>query len=99
MSHMNAKSIELRYVSAGNLTHDQKLRIKELQGECFSSLSRKEIAEYFIARGFGWVIADAANSIVGEVELFQRKVEFDGRRIELGGLAGLALLGRPGTRD
>jgi predicted N-acetyltransferase YhbS len=76
------------YVAAGRLSRSQRRRIKELQEECFSRVSREEIAECFIAKGFGWVFAYRGNSIVGQLKLFSRKVKFDGREILLGGLGG-----------
>lgn len=79
---------ELRYVSTPRLTLSQKTRIKELQRECFSRVSREDIVECFIARGFGWVFAYSDNSIVGQIELFRRVANFEGHKILLGGLGG-----------
>jgi hypothetical protein len=83
-----AEKTKLVYVNAGNLSRSQKRRSKELQQECFSRVSRKEIAECFIAKPFGWVFAYRGNWIVGQIELFSRKVGFEGRRILLSGLGG-----------
>jgi ribosomal protein S18 acetylase RimI-like enzyme len=83
---------KLVYVSAIRLSRGQKRRIKELREECFSGVSRKEVAEFFIATGFGWVFAYEGDSIVGQIELFSRKVEFEGRKILLGGLGGTCVI-------
>jgi predicted N-acetyltransferase YhbS len=90
--------MKLVYVDARKLSRSQKRRIKELQQECFSRVSRKEIAECFIAKGFGWVLALQGNAIVGQIELFSRKVEFEGRRILLGGLGGTCVTVRTRNR-
>jgi predicted N-acetyltransferase YhbS len=79
---------KLVYVDAGRLSLSQRERIRELQAECFSRVSRKEIAECFIAKEFGWVFASQGALIVGLIALFSRRVEFGGRRILLGGLGG-----------
>jgi predicted N-acetyltransferase YhbS len=80
--------MELVYVEAHQLSPNQKLRIKELQRECFRSVSADEIRECFIAESFGWVFAYTHASIVGQLELYLRQVFFAGRRISLGGLGG-----------
>ncbi len=76
------------YVDARKLSRMQKRRVKELQEECFSRVDRKEIEECFIAKGFGWVFACQTDSIVGQIELFARKLRFDGRTLLVGGLGG-----------
>jgi len=83
-----AQKLRLVYVKAGNLSRSQKRRSKELQQECFSRVGRKEVAECFIAKRFGWVFAYQGNRVVGQVELFSRNILFEGRRILVGGLGG-----------
>jgi predicted N-acetyltransferase YhbS len=78
----------LVYVATGRLSRSQRRRIKELQKECFSRVNRKEIVECFIAKRFGWEFAYQGNWIVGQIELFSRKVVFEGRKILVGGLGG-----------
>lgn len=79
---------KLVYVDAVRLSRSRKERISELQAECFNRVSRKEIAECFIAKEFGWILACQGASIIGQIELFSRKVEFEERKILLGGLGG-----------
>ena len=71
--------MEVVFVRLGDLTSGQRQRIKELQKECFSRVSRE---------GFGWIFAYENGFIVGQVELHSRTVEFEGRRVSLGGLGG-----------
>lgn len=90
---MMAERTKFVYVNARRLSGSQKRRIRELQRECFSKVNRKEIAECFIAKAFAWVFAYERNVIVGQIELFSRKVEFEGQKILLGGLGGTCVTG------
>jgi predicted N-acetyltransferase YhbS len=82
------KNSEVVFVRLGELTPGQKQRIMELQKECFSHVSREEIEECFIARGFGWIFAYENGLIVGQVELHSKTVLFEGKQVLLGGLGG-----------
>jgi ribosomal protein S18 acetylase RimI-like enzyme len=80
--------LEVVFVRLSELTSGQIQRIKELQKECFSHVSREEVEDCFIAEGFGWIFAYENGLIVGQVELHDRTVLFEGRQVSLGGLGG-----------
>lgn len=80
--------MRLVFVPTEQLSSAQKLRIKELQGECFSHVSRRDIEEFFIAESFGWIFAYENTRIVAQVELYSRDVSFERKRIRLGGIGG-----------
>jgi ribosomal protein S18 acetylase RimI-like enzyme len=80
--------LEVVFVRLSELTSGRIQRIKELQKECFSHVSREEIEECFIAEGFGWIFAYEHGLIVGQVELHSRTVLFERRQVSLGGLGG-----------
>src|SRR5712691_8162924 len=82
------KNLEVIFVRLSELSSGQIRRIKELQKECFSHVSREEIEECFIAEGFGWIFAYENMIIVGQVELYSRMVLFEGKQVSLGGLGG-----------
>jgi predicted N-acetyltransferase YhbS len=78
----------LAFIQHSRLSRTRRGQVDSLLAECFSHVSRREIRECFFAKGIGRVLALEQNSIVGQVELFVRPVEFAGRRITLGGLGG-----------
>jgi predicted acetyltransferase len=80
--------LNLLFVPTEQLSSAQKLRIKELQKECFSHVSRRNIEEFFIAESFGWIFAYENARIVAQVELYSRNVAFEGKSIRLGGIGG-----------
>ncbi|HEX9240157.1 MAG TPA: GNAT family N-acetyltransferase [Candidatus Bathyarchaeia archaeon] len=80
--------MEVVFVRLSDLTSGQRQRIKELQKECFSHVSREEVEECFIAEGFGWIFAYENATIAGQVELHSRTVLFEGKQVSLGGLGG-----------
>ncbi len=80
--------VNLLFVPTDQLSSTQKLRIKELQKECFSHVSRQDIEECFIAESFGWIFAYEKGSILAQVELYSRNVAFEGKSIRLGGIGG-----------
>jgi GNAT superfamily N-acetyltransferase len=82
------ETIRLVYANVSKLSKSQKKRFKELQKDCFSRVDPREIAECFVAKGFGVVLAYRGRTIVGQIELFLRTVKFEERRIQLGGLGG-----------
>ena len=86
------RSLEIVFVPLGELTPDQRQRIRELQSECFNHVSREEIEECFIAEGFGWIFARENGLIVGQVELHSRTVLFQGKQVSLGGLGGTCVI-------
>lgn len=81
----------LTFVPINQLTPNQKMTIKELQSECFSSVSREEVEQCFIAESFGLVFASENGAIVGQSELFMRNVLFGGREVILGGIGGVCV--------
>ena len=76
------------FVQTVELSQSQRSRINELQRNCFSRVSREEIEECFIAPSFGWIFAYENGAIIGQLELFSRKVLFDGKEVVLGGMGG-----------
>ncbi len=80
--------VSLLFVPTEQLSSAQKLRIKELQKECFSHVSRQDIEECFIAKSFGWIFGYEKARIVAQVELYSRNVGFEGKSIRLGGIGG-----------
>ena len=76
------------FVQTVELSQSQRSRINELQRNCFSRVSREEIEECFIAPSFGWIFANENGAIIGQLELFSRKVLFDGKEVVLGGMGG-----------
>jgi hypothetical protein len=78
--------LELVFVPLGEVTSGQRLRIRELQKECFSQVSREEIQECFIAEGFGWILAYENGLIVSRSS---STVEwYCSKQVSLGGLGG-----------
>jgi len=90
--------LELVFVSLSGLTPGQTQRIKELQKECFSDVSREDIQQCFIAEGFGWIFAYENGIIVGQIELHSRTVLFEGKQVSLGGLGGTCVTAVARTR-
>ena len=81
--------VNLVFVPSEQLSSAQKLRIRELQEECFSHVSRQDIEECFIAESFGWILAYENDSILAQVQLYSRNAAFEGKRsIRLGGIGG-----------
>jgi len=80
--------LQLIFVQTDELSQGQRLRTNELQRECFSHVSREEIEECFIAANFGWIFAYENGAMIGQLELFTRKVLFDGKKVVLGGIGG-----------
>jgi len=91
--------LEVVFVRVSELTSGQIRRIRELQKECFSRVSRKEIEECFFAKGFGWIFASEDGVIVGQVELHGRTVLFEGKQVSLGGLGGTCVTAVARNRD
>lgn len=83
--------IKLRFVLEKNLTQVQKQVIKRLQKECFSDVPQESIEEDFIAKEFARIFAYKDNKIVGMLGLHRRKITFGGKKIILGGLAGICV--------
>ena len=83
---MNLKIILKSWDSA-----ESDVRVKALQHHCFSDVDPKEIEECFYVVGFGMLTAVVEGSIVGLAGLFKRTVEFDGKRVILGGIGGICV--------
>ncbi len=66
-------------------------KVKALQNYCFSDVDPKEIEECFYVVGFGMLIALVEDRIVGLAGLFKRTVNFDRKRIILGGIGGICV--------
>ncbi len=80
--------MNLVFVPTDQLSTVQKLRIKEMQKECFSHVSREDIEECFIAESLGWIFAYENARIVAQLEVYSRNVTFEGKSIRLGGIGG-----------
>jgi predicted N-acetyltransferase YhbS len=83
----------LHFVPANQLNVDQKVRYKELQKECFSSVNQAEAEKCFFAEPFGFLFASEDGMTVGQSELFIRKVSFEDRQVLLGGIGGVCVTG------
>ena len=68
---------------------DRDPKVKRLQKHCFSDVDPKDIEEYFYNEGFAMLLGLIDNKIVGLVGLFKRNVEFNGKRIVVGGIGGV----------
>lgn len=69
----------------------EKSRLKELQKECFSSVSREEVEQNFIAEPFGMIFASEGGVIVGQSEVLMRGVLFENKEVLLGGIGGVCV--------
>jgi predicted acetyltransferase len=87
-SKKSTGDISVEVVPEGQFSAAQLKAIEKLQQECFGDIPQKEKDEDFIAESFARVFTYENNKIVGILRLFKREVEFSGRRIVLGGMAG-----------
>src|SRR6059036_2713687 len=76
------------FVKTERLSPAQKQGIHKLQAECFGHISQKEIRECFFAKSFGRILVYEGSDMVGQAELFSRRIYFQGMKILLGGVAG-----------
>ena len=81
-------SRKLVFVKTEGLSPAQKQRVHELQAECFGHISQKEIKECFFAKSFGRILVYEGSDMVGQAELFARRIYFQGVKILLGGVGG-----------
>ena len=68
---------------------DRDPKVKMLQKHCFSDVDPKDIVECFYNEGFAILLALIDDQIVGLAGLFKRNVEFNGKRIVVGGIGGV----------
>jgi hypothetical protein len=73
------------FAKTERLSPAQEQEIHKLQAECFGHISQKEIRECFFSQGFGRILVYGDNFIVGQAELFSRRIIFQGMKILLGG--------------
>jgi predicted GNAT family N-acyltransferase len=78
-------------VSEKELADKQKVAISELMARCFSHVDPKEAEECFYAESFARILAYSGDSLVGHLRLFRRNIEFDGKKIVLGGVGGVCV--------
>jgi hypothetical protein len=76
------------FVKTESLSPAQKQGIHKLQAECFGHISQTEIRESFFVKGCGRILVYEGSDMVGQAELFSRRIFFQGMRILLGGVAG-----------
>jgi GNAT superfamily N-acetyltransferase len=81
-------NIKVLVVSENELTDQQRLGIGNLERQCFSDVDPKEAEECFYAKSFGRILAYSDDRLVGHLMLIRRNIEFDGRKVSLGGVAG-----------
>lgn len=84
--------MRLKYFPVGKLIKSQKKAIFKLRKECFSDLDPEELKKHFIAKRFGRIFVHQNKKIIAGTGLFKRYVNFDGKRILLGGLGGVCVL-------
>ena len=84
-------NITLEYVDADKLTAEQNDSINWLNQECFADVSQDDVEQDFIAEPFGFLFASFGGVIIGRLALFERKIEFDGTEIKLGGMGGVCV--------
>lgn len=86
--------VKFLLVPEGKLTDQQKSSMDKLERECFSDVNPKEAEECFYAESFVRVLAYSKDELVGHLRLFRRNVEFDGRKVVLGGAEGACVTRR-----
>lgn len=89
------KKIKLIFVPINEITVEQKKAILKFRMECFSGLDSKEINDFFVPADqdrFGRIFASLDNEIVGGTGLFQRVINYDSKKINLGGMGGVCVL-------
>ena len=81
---------EARIVVArtNELTEAQRAAMHALQVTCFSDVPYEELMEDFVAESFAKVLAYLGEELVGCVSVFKREIEYEGRRMVLGGFGG-----------
>jgi len=83
--------INVLLVFENELTDQQKVSIGELERRCFSDVDPKEAEECFYAESFARILAYSKDRLVGHLRLFRRNIEFDGRKVVLGGTGGVCV--------
>ena len=80
--------LKISIVSEKELSNQQKLGIGKLERQCFSDVDPKEAEECFYAESFARILAYSDEELIGHLKLFRRNIEFDGRKVILGGVGG-----------
>lgn len=83
--------IRIRLVFEDFLTDEQKAGIEGLERQCFSDVDPEEGEECFYAESFARILAYSNGELVGHLVLHKRNIEFDGKRVILGGTAGVCV--------
>jgi len=78
-------------VSESELTAQQRIGIDELERQCFRDVDQKEAEECFYAESFARIVAYSNDKLVGHLRLFKRDIEFDRRKVALGGIGGVCV--------
>lgn len=83
--------VRVLVVHSAELTEAQRSAMHALQVTCFSDVPYEKLMEDFVAESFARVLAylgDGGDELVGCVSVFRREVEYEGRRLVLGGFGG-----------
>jgi predicted GNAT family N-acyltransferase len=88
-----SRALEVRVlaVRTADLTEAQRAAMHALQVTCFADVPYEELVEDFVAESFAKVLAylrGGGDDLVGCVSVFKRRIEYEGRRILLGGFGG-----------
>lgn len=84
--------IKLILVPENELSDQQKQGVLKLEDQCFGDVDPKEGEECFYAAIFARILAYANEELVGYLILHKRNVEFDGRKIFVGGAVGACVV-------
>jgi len=84
-------NLEIVIVPENNLKQWQKHAIDRLNRKCFSHVAPEEAEECFCAESFARAFAHCNGEIVGHLKLFKRNIEYDGKKITLGGIGGVCV--------
>ena len=85
-----SQDVRVLVVRSDEMTPEQRAAMHALQVACFSDVPYEELMEDFVAESFAKVLAYAGGGgeLVGCVSVFKREVQYEGRRVVLGGFGG-----------
>lgn len=86
---MNDQEIVIKVVPESDLTAEENIEIQELLQKIFGHIPREEIEDDFYAPKFAVIVAKLQDELVGYTGLYKREVEYEGKKIKIGGVGGL----------
>jgi predicted N-acetyltransferase YhbS len=81
--------MDIRITVVSKLSQEQEKVVKELQQAAFSDVSQTEVDEDFYVPKDAYIFAFFNDEIVGMAQICHSEVEFEGKKIKLGGIAGV----------